>query len=199
MRADQAGVEPAWALEGVPARERDLWARAIEAGVNAPVTSSAGRLFDAVSSLAGVRQVASFEGQAAMELEWAVDPRISDAYPWRLGAHEGPAPGTFAPPPLVVNWAPAVAQVLADVAAGTPVGVVAARWHNTMAEMIVGVARSVGRARVVLSGGCFQNAVLCERVDSRLRAEGFTPYWHQRVPPNDGGIALGQIVAALRH
>jgi hydrogenase maturation protein HypF len=74
--------------------------------------------------------------------------------------------------------------------------VIAAKFHNGLAEAAVEVARRIGENRVVLSGGCFQNRCLTERVVHRLREEGFRPYWHQRVPPNDGGIALGQIAVA---
>lgn len=91
-----------------------------------------------------------------------------------------------------------VKALLADVTAGVAVGVISARFHNALVETIVAVARHVTQARVVLSGGCFQNRYLTERTVTRLRAEGFQPYWHQRVPPNDGGIALGQVVAARR-
>jgi hydrogenase maturation protein HypF len=72
----------------------------------------------------------------------------------------------------------------------------AARFHNTLADAIVKVARQAGESRVVLSGGCFQNRYLTERAVTALRDAGFKPYWHQRIPPNDGGIAVGQIVAA---
>lgn len=186
-------------LSALSTAERELMCAAIAAGVNAPVTSSAGRLFDAVASITGVRQVMSFEGQAAMELEWAVDATVVDAYPWDLRKpDDGDAMGTFNAPSLIADWRPAVNALLDDVSAGVPLGVTSARWHNTMAEIITGVARSVGRTRVVLSGGCFQNAALCERTDWRLRAAGFQPYWHQRVPPNDGGIALGQLAAVIR-
>jgi hydrogenase maturation protein HypF len=77
-------------------------------------------------------------------------------------------------------------------------GEISAKFHNTLAEAIVGVAQRFGERRVVLTGGCFQNRYLAERAVTRLRTEGLQPYWHQRVPPNDGGIALGQVVAALR-
>jgi hydrogenase maturation protein HypF len=79
-----------------------------------------------------------------------------------------------------------------------PSGLVSARFHNTLAEAIVAVAKQVGQERVVLTGGCFQNRYLTERTVRRLTQEGFRPYWHQRIPPNDGGIALGQLVAASR-
>ena len=81
---------------------------------------------------------------------------------------------------------------------GVPAGLVSARFHNTLAEIMVAVARRTGQERVVLSGGCFQNRYLTERAVGRLQSEGFRPYWHQRIPPNDGGIALGQVVGALR-
>ena len=79
-----------------------------------------------------------------------------------------------------------------------PLAEYSAKFHNALAEAVVAVARRTGERRVVLSGGCFQNRYLTERTVRRLQAEGFQPYWHQRVPPNDGGIALGQVVAALR-
>ncbi|HOF86956.1 MAG TPA: carbamoyltransferase HypF [Armatimonadota bacterium] len=149
-------------------------------GVNAPLTTSAGRLFDAAAALAGLRQYARFEGQAAMELEFCLTEDAA-AYPFALA---GP----------VVDWAPTIRALLAD--AGAPAGVVSARFHHALAAMIVAVARAVGVARVALTGGCFQNRYLTERSVDALRAAGFRPYWHQRVPPNDGGIALGQLAAA---
>ena len=89
-----------------------------------------------------------------------------------------------------------VTALLNDMERGTEPAVIAAKFHNGLAEAAVEVARRIGENRVVLSGGCFQNRYLTERVVHRLREEGFKPYWHQRVPPNDGGIALGQIAVA---
>jgi hydrogenase maturation protein HypF len=89
-----------------------------------------------------------------------------------------------------------IRALLADFSAGAPVPVLAARFHNTLTEMIVAVAEREGVSQVALSGGCFQNRYLTERVVRRLIEQGFSPHWHQRVPPNDGGIALGQIMAA---
>jgi hydrogenase maturation protein HypF len=91
-----------------------------------------------------------------------------------------------------------IEEILADVKNGIVPGIISARFHNALAEGIVAVAKHAGQNRVVLSGGCFQNRYLTERAVRRLQVEGFRPYWHQRVPPNDGGIALGQVVAALR-
>jgi len=177
--------------------ERAVMVQALTAGLNAPVTSSAGRLFDAVAALTGLRYRSSFEGQAAMALEAAVDPAETGRYPVRLDDQ----PDRFAlvpawhVPSWVVDWEPAITGVMRDVAARVDTGVIAARFHNTLADMIVAVAVRVGEARVVLSGGCFQNRVLMERTVAGLRDAGFRPYWHQRVPPNDGGIALGQVAA----
>jgi hydrogenase maturation protein HypF len=160
--------------------------------INAPVTSSAGRIFDAVASIAGVRQITNFEGQGAMELEFALESFHTDeTYPAHLG--EGDRQSA-----IIVDWRPMTLGVINDVRRGVPAGIVSAKFHNTMAENIVAVARRAGEERVALSGGCFQNKYLTELAIRRLRDEGFRPYWHQRIPPNDGGIALGQIVAAAR-
>jgi hydrogenase maturation protein HypF len=88
-------------------------------------------------------------------------------------------------------------SILEDRQNGVPKAIIAARFHNTLTEIIVDVARRVGVERIVLTGGCFQNRYLTERTVNRLDAVGFKPYWHQRVPPNDGGIALGQVYAAV--
>ncbi len=164
--------------------------------VNAPLCSSVGRLFDAVAALVGLRQVVRFEGQAAMELEFAADGVATEAaYPILLNQGCKPETGVAT---VLLDWAPMIEAILADVQRGVPVGEISAMFHNALVEAIIGVAQRIGECRVVLSGGCFQNRYLTERAVTRLRAEGFQPYWHQRVPPNDGGIALGQIVAAWR-
>jgi hydrogenase maturation protein HypF len=163
-------------------------------GVNSPWTSSVGRLFDAVASLVGLRHRVSFEGQAAMELEFAAgNGATEEAYPFRIRV------GAIRESPLqVVDWEPMVLEILDDLKQGISAGILATKFHNTLAEMIVGVAGQIGEERVVLTGGCFQNRYLTERAVQRLEAEGFRPYWHQRIPPNDGGIALGQVFAAAR-
>jgi hydrogenase maturation protein HypF len=89
-----------------------------------------------------------------------------------------------------------IAEILIDLQKGQTCGQISAKFHNTLAEIIVAVARKLGERRVVLTGGCFQNRYLVERSVDRLQEAGFKPYWHQRIPPNDGGIALGQIIAA---
>ncbi|MEO8500369.1 MAG: carbamoyltransferase HypF [Vicinamibacteria bacterium] len=156
----------------------------LRSGAGVARTSSAGRLFDGVAGLIALRPRAAFEGQAAMELEFAA-MAVEDeaAYPFAI---EGET----------VDWAPMLAAIETDRAAALPVGQLAKRFHNTLTEMIVAAAKREGLPRVCLTGGCFQNVVLAERTISRLTASGLVPYWHQRVPPNDGGIALGQLMAA---
>jgi hydrogenase maturation protein HypF len=156
--------------------------------VNAPRTSSLGRLFDGVAALCGLPLVISFEGQAAMALEFAAAEGAAEAYPLPLGAGL----------PAVADWEPLVRAVLADRAAGVPVGRRSARFHNGLAEMAVAVARCVGVGQVVLSGGCFQNGLLSRCVRRRLLAAGFSVYTQRRVPPGDGGIALGQVFVAAK-
>ena len=163
--------------------------------LNSPMTTSAGRLFDAVASIMGIRQVADFEGQAAMGLEFAAMDGVDDAYPFPVVAKDA---RDSSDPTLVFDWEPAVRAVVQDLRDGLARGIIAARFHNTLAEAIVEIAVRLGESRVVLTGGCFQNRYLTERAVRRLSEAGFRPYWHQRVPPNDGGISLGQVIAAAR-
>jgi hydrogenase maturation protein HypF len=195
--------------------------------VNSPRTSSMGRLFDAVAAICGLPPAAelpikprpvvaprnatsersrtgattgrgfvpgtiSFEGQAAMALEFAADEHDEDAYLL-------PVSGGLADGPLVADWEPLVRSVLTDRAAGVPVGRISARFHNALADMALAIARAVSPPLpIVLTGGCFQNALLAARVRARLSAAGFEVYTHHQVPPGDGGIALGQALVALR-
>jgi len=157
--------------------------------INTPLTSSAGRLFDAVASLLDLNQRIDFEGQAAMALEFLLkDTSGDDSYVVDLqhGSEE----------PMVLDWEPMIHSVLADIDAGLPVEQVSLRFHNGLVECIIGVAQSIGLNRVVLTGGCFQNRYLSERASRRLEQEGFEVVTHRLVPPNDGGLSLGQAVAA---
>jgi hydrogenase maturation protein HypF len=181
--------------------EIDVLSRALERGVNAPVTTSAGRLFDAAAALAGLVPRASFEGQAAMALEWAFDPGVDGAYSFVVadgGSRWARAMGGWQPPRWTVDWAPAILALVVDAARGETAGVISARFHRMLAAAIVAVAERVGEPRVVLTGGCFQNRRLSELAVAGLVRAGFRPYWHQRVPPNDGGIAVGQLAAWAR-
>lgn len=185
---DMSETEPVRAFDKA---ELALMRKMLAKGLNSPRTSSVGRLFDAVASIVGLRQFVGFEGQAAMELEFAIGGlKTDEAYDFDLLIEDnGPA---------IVDWGDAISDIIADVQLGVSRASIAARFHNMLAETTVSVAKHVRLASVALSGGCFQNKYLLERVVQRLREEGFRPYWHQRVPTNDGGIALGQTLAAAR-
>jgi hydrogenase maturation protein HypF len=191
-------------LRSISPRELAALKTMLQRRLNSPATSSIGRLFDAVASLAGIRQQVRFEGQAAMELEFALEGTETDeAYELpvlRNGRLSGSQPSTTPSrfTPYTLDWSPMLTALLDDIQGKSPPSAISAKFHNMLAESIVAVARQLGQERAVLSGGCFQNRYLTERIIQRLRAEGFRPYWHQRVPPNDGGIALGQVMATWR-
>lgn len=163
------------------ARLQDMAAR----GLHSPRTSSVGRLFDAVAALAGLGARASYEGQAALALEWAAGDRVAPAYPWAFA--EG-----------VADPAPLVAALRADLARGQDAAFVAARFHAALADLALAWARRAGLAQVVLSGGCFQNARLTAEVQDTLARAGFQVHRHRQVPPHDGGLSLGQAVVAAQ-
>lgn len=179
-------------LDAFDKSERSLLRRMFATGLNCPRTSSAGRLFDAVNSIVGLRQVAGFEGQAAMELEFAIGAFKTDEH-YDSKLVNGPGGNR------VVDWGDAIRSIRNDVVSGVDLPLISAKFHNMLVESIILVARHVGERSVVLSGGCFQNKYLLERSIERLAEEGFQPYWHQRVPTSDGGIALGQTFAAARY
>ena len=171
----------------VPESQRKLVRSMIAHGVNSIETSSCGRLFDAVASLIGLRQQINFEGQAAIELETIAADGVVDAYPFGLDGDS-------------VDFRPAIEGIVREVREGTPAGAIAARFHNTVAEAIVEVCRRLRAEeklnRVCLSGGTFQNMKLLARTLAGLRRLEFEVFIHAQVPPNDGGIALGQAVVA---
>ncbi|SUA46220.1 carbamoyltransferase HypF [Nocardia africana] len=175
-----------------PPAERRVLAHQLGTGLGCVPTSSMGRLFDAVASLAGVRQVVDYEAQAAIELEArSRDADPGHGYRFALGA---PDPDGA----LRIDPAPVLAAVVADIAAGAGADVVGARFHIAVAELVAALARRFGEpgVPVALSGGVFQNALLLSLSRKRLREEGFQIITHHRVPPNDGGLAFGQLLAA---
>ena len=148
--------------------------------INVVPTTSVGRLFDAVASIAGLAQQNRFEGQAAMLLENEIGALCTEeAYALPKG-----------------DWAPLIEEVVKDMSAEVPVSRIAVRFHNALVSWMVEVAESVREKQIVLSGGVFQNRYLTERAAAIMESRGFTVHTHQRVPPNDGGIALGQVVMA---
>jgi hydrogenase maturation protein HypF len=177
---------------GFTRAERKLLLQALKVELNAPETSSVGRLFDAVAALTGVCQKASYEGQAAAELEAVRDrEERSQSYRFDLSAPDGDRPWQ-------VDWAPAIQGVLADIARGASVSGISAAFHGGLVNVIVSVAKKAKLSRIVLGGGCFQNTCLLESTILALRAAGFQVFWPCQIPPNDGGLALGQLAWATR-
>ncbi|MBX7253552.1 MAG: hypothetical protein K1X50_16350 [Candidatus Promineofilum sp.] len=162
-------------------------AQQIARGINSPPTSSMGRLFDAAAALAGVRQTVTYEAQAAIEFEAACDGEETAAYPFDYAND-------------LIDPAPLWAALLADRRAGLPLPRLAARFHNGVAHMTRDVCRRLRAAHgldaIVLSGGVWQNMTLLRATLALLAADGFTVYTHRLVPPNDGGLALGQAAVA---
>lgn len=169
--------------------EREGLLAMLARGTNTPATSSAGRLFDAAAALCGLFNVIEFEGEAAMALEYAL-PAVptEESYP----AHVVGDLETG----IVLDWEPLFRELLQDVSRGVELADISTRFHNALAEWMVSAAELVGEERVALSGGCFQNTYLMTRGAECLRRRGFIPLLHGRIPPNDGGIAPGQIFAA---
>ncbi|MEU8269770.1 carbamoyltransferase HypF [Sphaerisporangium sp. NPDC049002] len=194
----------AGAPEGLGVRERnagrwDAVAAMAARGVNAPPTSSAGRLFDAVAALVTGRDTVTYEGQAAIELERIAAPGEQRAYPCRIldpaATGTGGADGER---PFRVVGLDLVEAVVEDAGAGA--AVISARFHNGVARLVaegcLRVRERTGLSTVALSGGVFQNLYLVERAAALLEERGFTVLLHSRVPPNDAGISLGQVAVA---
>jgi hydrogenase maturation protein HypF len=199
---EQVACLPLWPVRWAGERNAHLIARLMENSINTPLTSSAGRLFDAVAALAGVpgsRQT-TYEGQAAIELELAAcgADRCGNGYPFDLRA-DGEN--------WIVETDGILTRVVDDALALTPASEIAARFHRTMADIVVACCVQIrealppwtgDRSAVALSGGTFQNVLLLALTQELLAQRGFTVYQHRRVPANDGGICLGQAVLADR-
>ncbi len=197
-RAAQAGQ--AGFLDRLDRREVDIVRVQLERHLNAPIASSAGRLYDAVASLLGIRDVAEYEAQAAIELELLAEEGRNRPLPWAILERESQGGGA---PLLVYDPRPTIRAVLAGVARGVPAPKLAARFQETVAavtgSIVSDVSRQTGLRTVVLSGGVFQNQWLVATVVRRLARDGFEVHTNQRVPANDGGISYGQAaVAAAR-
>jgi hydrogenase maturation protein HypF len=177
-------------LQSIPEKQVDLVDAMLLRGINSVETSSCGRLFDAVASLVDLRQEVNFEGQAAIELEMIAQANVEQRYPFDVDEGES----------AQVDMRPMIESIVQDLSRSKPAGYISACFHNTVGAAIVEVCRNI-RARdqlkrVCLSGGTFQNAYLLRRAVERLRRDGFEVYLHALVPPNDGGISLGQAVIA---
>jgi hydrogenase maturation protein HypF len=208
----------------VPASSRNIVRQMLDRNFNSPMTSSAGRLFDAVASLIGVRDRVSYEGQAAIELEWmAMDAAPAGSYPFALEENDADATkrGTGGPPvslpsehrraaarlsspksdaTLIIDTRPLIRAIADDLAGGVSPPIIARKFHSTLVEIIAEVCAKIAEPDdvrdVVLSGGVFMNALLSSEVAARLSRDNFRVYRHKTVPANDGGLSLGQAAVA---
>jgi hydrogenase maturation protein HypF len=180
-------ILPKSVLSAFTSQELTLLKTSLNRALNAPLTSSVGRLFDGVSALLGCYQKVSFEGQAAMGLEYAL--REIDCYDYYSFTISDQG---------VIYWQTMIKEILQDIKQGISISLISAKFHNTLVEMIVKIAQQINLKQIVLTGGCFQNAYLTQKSLLRLQKEEFTPYVHRQLPPNDGAIAVGQIIAVLR-
>jgi hydrogenase maturation protein HypF len=176
-------------LSQVGERKVDTIRQMVKKGINSPLASSMGRLFDAVSSLLGICQHNTYEGQSACELE-AISEDCDDFYEFELEGDN----------PIIINPMPIIKGILEDLRNGQSKEYIASRFHRSLVEMLVRICHIIrqryGIEKVALSGGVFQNALLLSKSLKRLREEGFIPLAHSKVPTNDGGISLGQVVIA---
>ena len=178
-------------MERIDFQKWDILKRAIEKKINTPWTSSMGRLFDAVSSLLSIRDEVHYEGQAAVELEMIADQEVKEGYPFHIRQAE-----TL----MVIDSAEMIRGIVRDLKDGIHSSKISGKFHRTVARLIIETCEAIRSReklnRVVLSGGVFQNIFLLSLVATGLRDSGFDVYTHHLVPPNDGGISLGQAVVA---
>ncbi|MBF0503682.1 MAG: carbamoyltransferase HypF [Candidatus Omnitrophica bacterium] len=162
--------------------------RMITQKINSPQTSSMGRLFDGIASMVGLCHQTSFEGQAAMALEYQVIENLVLApYCYKI------IPSHQMNGALGIDWSGIIQGVIEDFRAKRDIRMISTRFHQTLIEIIVDLACQAGQIPVILTGGCFQNKWLTQKAVDRLKEEGFKPYWHKQIPANDGGISLGQM------
>ena len=198
----QACGEAAFSIDHPIARilqksEWVLFAQMLRRGINSPLTSSCGRLFDAVAALLTLRHAVSYDGQSAIELEALAETAegtMVDSYTYTVVHHEEA--------PLQLDFSPMFTEIMADIGAGLQAATIALRFHQTVAtaatDVCLNISASTGIDRVILSGGVFQNRLLTEMIYTALTHKGLHVYSHRLVPPNDGGIALGQAAIAGR-
>ena len=210
-------------MESFKPQELRIMQTMLNRKLNTPLTSSVGRLFDGVAALLGICQRVSFEGEAAMALEFAINDLETDEYypfawldtpqpPLEMG--ENRRDFDTPQPPLemgdnignmsyncryYLNWELIIKGILEDKINKKPINLISAKFHNSLVEAVVEISQKLGEKTITLSGGCFQNKYLIERTIFRLCQEGFQVYWSQKNPPNDGGLALGQAAFLINH
>jgi hydrogenase maturation protein HypF len=201
----QAGLE--WSEDLNPIKllcgdDLTLLRSMLENNINCPFTSSIGRLFDAVSALAGVRGEINYEGQAAIELEAIADPDLNDKYTFEfVNSHNSKNGSDLSP--ILLDAAPIFHEIISDLHQETPIPTISGKFHNGLADGVVTICKIMRQEfninEVILSGGVWQNRLLLKKTLAQLERSEFLVYIHQQVPANDGGLALGQAAIAIWH
>jgi len=179
-------IEP---IKSLSEREKEIFKKMFEKNINTFWTSSSGRIFDAVSSIIGIKQKISYEGQAAMMLEWISDEKIDEFYNFEIKEKDGI---------LIFDWEEMFKEIIRDLKRGIKKEIIASKFHNTLVNLIWEIANKIKIKNIFLSGGVFQNKILIEKTYKKL-SKKFKVYIHQRIPANDNGISLGQIIIAARN
>lgn len=168
----------------------------IDKGLNSPLTSSCGRLFDTVSALLGLRKVIDYEGQAAIELEMIIDENTEESYPFEIQDSQPFASYS----PLIIDTEPVIRGIIEDMKKGVKREIISAKFHNSVVKFTVEICERLRKQEclntIALSGGVFQNIYLLTRLTRKLKRKGFEVLTHKIIPPNDGGISLGQAIIA---
>ncbi len=178
-----------------PSQKLSTFQQMITRQLNSPLTSSMGRLFDGVSALLGIGLENSFEGEAAMKLQYQAELAESTSltsYPFHLQEQLGQSPQ------ILIDWHPMVKAMMEEVNENRSPAGMAFRFHLTLAKMVVKLSQKLNQKQLFLTGGCFQNSLLLQMVIQQLQDVGAHAHWPKKFPPNDGGISLGQIIAEAR-
>ncbi|MBM4157682.1 MAG: carbamoyltransferase HypF [Ignavibacteria bacterium] len=177
-------------LLSLNSKEKNLLREMLKRKINSPETSSVGRLFDGVAAVLGLRNQVNFEGQAAMELEFlTVNSDNDDYYDYKIENSKST---------LIIDWRPIIDKIITEKINKLSLNSISVKFHNTLARIILDISKICGLKKVLLSGGCFQNKYLLEKTIKLLEQNNFKPYWHQRIPPNDGGISAGQAFSLIK-
>jgi hydrogenase maturation protein HypF len=173
-------------IHSINLKKARLITEAISKNINTPLSSGAGRLFDAVASITGICVNSLFHAEAPMKLESAIRRDVCDFYDVDMSAG--------------ISFLPAIQQICDDLSQGVSSAIISARFHNTVVEAtfqeVKKISRETGINKIVLSGGTFQNKYLFESLETKLRKNNFVTFSHEKIPCNDGGLSLGQLVIA---
>lgn len=178
-------------IDSFSPQELKLFKTMVQNKLNTPLTSSVGRLFDGIASLLGIIDKVTFEGEAAMQLEFLInDYKTQEFYPFNWEYISNSC--------SYIDWKTMIKNIIEDYLLKKSLSLIASKFHLTLVEIIKTIAIKIGVKNVVLSGGCFQNKYLLENTIICLDNEKFSPYWSQKIPINDGGLAVGQVAFYLR-